>query len=847
MFENDNASRSESLALSQIQNDNYSHSEPLDFRPVAPINPASIEIEESVLGTILMGQGDMAVAERLPVTAFQIDDHRRIFNAILEVHKSGGKPNTLSVSYKMSELGNYKAIGGNTKLASLMERVEFLDNFNENVEILTKEHHRNQLRKAARQIETEPDLDILVKNLSDTTATISQARQNDHLEQEQDREADLLDAATELPEHLNAHQQDIDPHQYLWGDRGTLANAMVKTAKAMPTAVAPIFTTFIPASASCIDASSRVIASVTGKYTQPCIFWSMVVAPTGSLKTPTQKIVTDIVVELELEEFERYKIDLQDWQEEMKNIQEGDPEPPKPIRKRHITQDATIEALECILGENPGLLGYRDEIAGDFKAANAYRGGRGADEQIMLALWNGSAVIADRRSRQVTLGKSAFSRTGAIQFEVLQEICGNHNDVAGTLARFLVCAVDSPPRYYKAGQSIDYGLDGQLKSLFIGLQKLPAQDYFLTPQAEKMFERWQNKLVDAERLEKHSGIRAAYPKIEAYALRFSLWLHIVNSVLAGEKPGQQINGYVMKKAIELAKFFLGQIKLIYAVNSSQSGLGGRLLNLWLFAKKKLQGITPRDVKRNVGAYRSGKIPTNEIRQDCLSLVEQGYLRCEGNTFYPLEVQCHNVTVNVTTPVTSSNPVIESIPDYNVTNVTNVTTSDFEISHSQSVVTATPKQREEVVTFVPSVTSEPESLSGIGFGDVTTNCDIDCDTSSPEGSMPPGTGFATAPSDPAPIQERRMPEPHELASRLFSRGTWKAVLEELDVIATVGEKSRSGVFNKIKKYVTCELRRHLIQLLAEEMRWSRHNSQAWDWLAGCGRKLLAEATELAQAI
>ncbi len=900
---------------------------PQDFT-VAPINPTSADLEIELLSQVLFDPQALtrieAEAGDLPAAAFTTRNHRLIWVAIQEVAKDGNIPDLMAVLQKLHELGTLPEVTRN-KVCRLMENppVSSLtvgqnaklikENYNRYIASLefeciakaaTEEGVEAAVKKAKTFLEklATPVMGLhesvarllsKVKSASELkAATLElasrfgyQSRDLEHiaslLEQEEDREVDLLDAATQLPQHTFSHQQDIDPHRYLWGDGGRLADAIAKTAAAMPTAIAPIFTTFLPAAASCIGREARIIASVTGKYTQPCVLWTMVVAPTGALKTPTQKVVTDVLVELELEAFERYKSDLSDWEEEMKNLSEGDPAPPKPIRKRYLTQDATIEALECILADNPGLLGYRDELAGDFKAANAYRGGRGADEQIMLALWNGSAVVADRRSRQVTLGKSAFSRTGAIQFEVLQEISGNHTDTAGMLARFLVCAVDSPPRYYKAGQTVDHGLDVLLKDLFEDLKSLPERDYFLTPQAEKLFEKWQNRLVDAERAEKHPGVRAAFPKIEAYALRLALHLHVTNSQLAKEElPGQQINAYVMSRAIELANFYLGQIKLIYAVNSPQSGLGGRLLNLWLFIKKKIQGVTPRDIKRNVGSYRNGKIPTNEIRQDCLSLVQQGYLRCEGDTFYPQEVQWHNVTTDVTSVVTSSNSVTESIPDCDGTNVTDVTTTDFEDLNSQTPPgTAPPQERvvafedellddpwaeplsplEEVVTFVPSVTSEPKTPSGTGFGDVTTDCDnscdipADCDTNSP--SVPSGTGFAAASDNEAAAacdadsaQEKkmpRMPEPHELADRLFSRGTWKAILSEIDAIAAAMGKSRAAVFNKIKKCVSGELRRHLIQLLAEEMRWSRHNSELWDWLSGCARKLLAEATELAQ--
>jgi len=121
-----------------------------------------------------------------------------------------------------------------------------------------------------------------------------------------------------------------------------------------------------------------------------------------------------------------------------------------------------------------------------------------------------------------------------------------------------------------------------------------------------------------------------YPKIEAYTVRFALWLHCINAVLVGELPAACVSGTTMKRAIELASFFLGQAKFIYAVNSPQSQLTGRLLKLYQFAEGKEKGINPRLVKANLRCFK--KIPTTEILRDCQTLVNEGYFFQDGETF-----------------------------------------------------------------------------------------------------------------------------------------------------------------------------------------------------------------------
>jgi hypothetical protein len=132
------------------------------------------------------------------------------------------------------------------------------------------------------------------------------------------------------------------------------------------------------------------------------VFWSAVVAHSGSMKTPSQRVILDPLVALEREAYETYQIELTDYRaltesQKGKKREETDETPAQPpTRKRYLTKDSTLETLQRLHAENPrGLLYYRDELAGVIKVRNQYRGGHGADEEAELDQWVGSAVIVE--------------------------------------------------------------------------------------------------------------------------------------------------------------------------------------------------------------------------------------------------------------------------------------------------------------------------------------------------------------------------------------------------------------------------------------------------------------------
>jgi hypothetical protein len=472
------------------------------------------------------------------------------------------------------------------------------------------------------------------------------------LEKEEDANEERQEAKDALPRLLQ--KSSLNPHDYLWGDEGQLAQAIVNTAIAMPTSPSRLMTTLLPVAATLIGTSSRVVVKPSAKYKQPCIIWSGVVGRSGELKSPSQQVIIDALVRLEIDaatqfeqELEDYKIAHAHWKKD-----KGDPEdePKLPIRKRYLTEDATLETLERIHGQNPrGVLVYRDELAGDFKAENSHRGGRGADREAKLSQFNGREVIVDRKEREIILQRSAISRTGSIQWEVLQSLMGEHDDSAGVFARWIFDCAESPPRFISFDDEPDTGIDNLLTNLYKRLELMPQADYLLNSEAKEAFLQWQNYLVNRE-LRESGGLQLVFPKIEAYTARFALWLHVVNAALAGETPAPTIDGCTMSRAIEMAQYYLSQYELIMAVNSPQAGLTGVLLKIFNYLKEKPDGTTIGKLKAGIRSLRG--VDKTEVQSHCHWLVENGYAVLDGKKIKSVDTVDKKLT-----PLSTAEPLI----------------------------------------------------------------------------------------------------------------------------------------------------------------------------------------------
>lgn len=441
--------------------------------------------------------------------------------------------------------------------------------------------------------------------------------------------ADMVEAATKFQDLIKTRRTKLDVERYL---EKCLANAIIQTAQNMPTDPAFLFNVLLPVAMSRVGTAGRVVVDAASNYTQPLIFFTVNVSDSGTAKTAVQRAITQPLYDLQAEaydEFFRVTADYQAELERRKGLKGEDaaglePLGPVPVCKRYIIEDATLEAKQEVHAQNPrGLYEDLDEFAAKENRQNQYRGGIGADKQAELKQWDGATLMRDRVGKFVFLAKSAISRGGSIQWDVLALQMADHQDFDGNWARNLFCAAKAPLRYLNLfGDKTDPGLSQILRRLYQTLELVPEQDYFLTNEAKLYFQTWQHELMNAMREEISFGMKLVFPKIEAYTVRLAGALHIINAGLRAEMPRPMIDGETMQRAVELAAYYLGQARIVHSHNNPASGLDGVLAKIQGFAEEVGKTITASMCLQRFTSLR--KYGVDRIRELFKTLSKAGF-------------------------------------------------------------------------------------------------------------------------------------------------------------------------------------------------------------------------------
>lgn len=150
----------------------------LDFRPDSPVPVLPVEIEEELLGGILLDPDILPEVEDLPVAAFSISSHRLIYKAMREVKEAGRKPDGNTVAHHLQLKGNLKEAGGKSKLADLHLKTLHSGNVKQYADLLKENFQRRnlsaKLTKLASLVNTNADLGSAIHQLKDQLAQIEQ-------------------------------------------------------------------------------------------------------------------------------------------------------------------------------------------------------------------------------------------------------------------------------------------------------------------------------------------------------------------------------------------------------------------------------------------------------------------------------------------------------------------------------------------------------------------------------------------------------------------------------------------------------------------------------------------------
>jgi putative DNA primase/helicase len=396
--------------------------------------------------------------------------------------------------------------------------------------------------------------------------------------------------------------------------------------------------------------------------------WGGVVGHPGMMKTPVIACITKPVHAVEAQWRTEYESELSDanaqrtltelrnraWQQQyiaaVKTNKEIPIQPdtsvPEPRRKRLITTDATFEAMQSMMANNPaGIFVIRDELTG--LLAGLERTGREQERAFLLECWNGdSPFTVDRIGRgSIHVDHCCVSLFGGIQPARLRAYLadalrdGPTND--GLIQRFQLLVWPDTMKDWRYQDRLP--ADSAMRAagqMYMRIAAMEADNPLMvrfSPDAQTLFVAWLTDLEARLRADDVSVFMQAhlakYRKLmPALALLFAL---ADNAVPVGLDHARQ--------AADCCDYLVCHAHRVYASRISRERLAAislarRLPKGW---KKKEGEFSVRDVYQNDW---SGLGTPDEVRAAIHELEEGGWVRAKvsrPNTGRPSEIYAIN--------------------------------------------------------------------------------------------------------------------------------------------------------------------------------------------------------------
>jgi len=344
-------------------------------------------------------------------------------------------------------------------------------------------------------------------------------------------------------------------------------------------------TALLAAVSSLHKTQTELVIEEGQEFSVPPTIFAALISESGQKKSPVLKaIVRKPLALLQGEQRQTYEQSVEEYEQGMaewdrckaderrEKFPQGKPK--KPRQRLYYFTDASGEGLSYQFQAHPdkALLALVDELAGLFNSENKYRGGRGSDKQDMLSAFDGTgATILRVDGARVDIEELRLSIFGTIQPAILQGFMKGGSDPDGQWARLLFVYQPLVPATLEPGAKLD--ITERLVSYYRAIDQIPDRRYRLSPEAFQRYQPVYNQLEILRVTTPEPGMRAVYSKMEGYIGRLALNLHVLHEVAAGHSlPDPQIPVECMEQAIALAKFYIGQVRLVHAESGERTNL-----------------------------------------------------------------------------------------------------------------------------------------------------------------------------------------------------------------------------------------------------------------------------------
>lgn len=365
-------------------------------------------------------------------------------------------------------------------------------------------------------------------------------------------------------------------------------------------------------------------------WQEPCCLWAVIIGPSGTLNSPAFRAATGFLRAVEnraVSEFEEqlaqyqresieHEVAPQDWKANGRVRGEDlSTAPSEPTPDRYVVSDTTFEGLVQQLAANPrGLLLARDELSAFLASFNAYRR-RGHDAARFCELFHGTSLTVDRKGqglRPIFVQRGLMSIAGGVQPEILARFLSLEHFENGLAARLLMAM---PPRRQKKFRAVDppEDMDEQMTDLFQSLLSLDFHqdaegggqpiDLPRSARGLQAFEQFYNRHGEEHAI-MVGDAAAAWSKLEAYAARLALLVHLVRAAAGDARladPGE-VDAESVAVGVQLVEWFKTETLRVYDV-LSENGEKRELRRLVELIRTRPEGkIKIRELQRSRQMY-----------------------------------------------------------------------------------------------------------------------------------------------------------------------------------------------------------------------------------------------------
>lgn len=447
---------------------------------------------------------------------------------------------------------------------------------------------------------------------------------------ELEKEESRGDRQQEIEDFLAAKSKALDLARFLPAQIAEPVKLWCKWLNIRPEVA---LTAILAAASSLHPVETELVIHRSQEFSVPPTLFTAIVAESGQKKSPIFKtLIRKPLGRLQREantiherDMARYTAEAAEWEKDPSKSSK----PVKPGKPVFFFTESTGEGIKAQAQESPdkALFALVDEISGLFNSANQYRGGKGSDRQDMLSYYDGFGQTVLRASGiKVDVDRIYLSLFGGIQPKVLREHTRDLDDPDGHWARFLF--VSQP---LAAAEMHDDGSGVNITELLTGCYKqvadLGKREYTLSREAFQRYRKVYNHLEQKRVSHPQGGMRAIFSKMEGVIGRLALNLHAIDLAVSGGVSSvsatvssvstpvdTEISLDTMNKAIDLAGFYMSEIKAIHADSAAEVGELSALLAKLLGIAVANGKLTGRDVMRASRAVKTTSQAVDLLRE-----------------------------------------------------------------------------------------------------------------------------------------------------------------------------------------------------------------------------------------